>query len=196
MREAYPVGVSFSASRALPLIVSHASQRSLLRSLVSGLECFALGSLTCFRSLLGSLISSFMRLALCSLPCFRSLLGSLVSGLEFFALCSPPCFRSLLKPLSSCLFGLVLGRLVCISSFVGGFKVSFLRFGLNVTSTVVEDTTKRDIRRGEEEKAVQQRTRRKKEGEGRDTQPHLHLLAWPSVQSHPTCPSQERTSFL
>ena len=44
--------------------------------------------------------------------------------------------------------------------------VSFPRFGLNVTSTVVKDTTKRDIRRGEEGKADNESTRRKKEGIG------------------------------
>ena len=52
--------------------------------------------------------------------------------------------------------------------------VSFPRFGLNVTSTVVKETTKRGIRRGEEGKAEEERG-------CRDTQPHLQLLAWLSV---------------
>ena len=70
----------------------------------------------------------------------------------------------------------------CISSFVGG---------LNVTSTVVKDTTMRDIRRGEEGNAGRGESEQK-ERECRDTQPNLQLLAWLSVQSHPTWPSQKR----
>ena len=108
---------------------------SFLGSLVSILTNLVLGSFLCLGGLLRSL-STLTRLALSSLPCFRSLLGSLIGCLAGLALSSFACVISLLKSLSSCLFGIVHGRFACISSFVGGFMgSSFLRFGLNVTST-------------------------------------------------------------
>ena len=67
---------------------------------------------------------------------------------------------------------------------------SFLRFGLNVTSTVVKDTTKRDIRRGEEGKAGRGENEEKESGVGILSLIFSYSLGF--LQSHPTSPSQKR----
>ena len=86
---------------------------------------------------------------------FSGPLSAASSGLALGILA---CFRSLLISASICLFGIVLGDLHASRPLWRLHGTP--SFALAETSTVVKDTTKRDIRRGEERRGEKGGTRR------------------------------------